>query len=97
MLSFALVWLLASAALAEASVVVELKRADGTPVAATVVLSKGESSYRCDTDEGGRCVIRGVAGGIYQVRAELPGRQPGKPKTAVIPPSGEVKLIVNAE
>ncbi len=97
MLCFALlVWSFASLAWADASVVVELKRADGSPVAASVVLSKGDTKYRCETDQAGRCVIAGVAGGIYQVTAEQAGKA-GKPKTAVIPPSGEVKLIVNAE
>jgi hypothetical protein len=88
---------LASAAAADASVVVELKRADGSPLAAAVVLTKGETTYRCDTDQAGRCTIRGVTGGIYQVSAAQDGKPPSKPKTAVIPPNGEVKLIVNAE
>ncbi|HEY6878700.1 MAG TPA: carboxypeptidase-like regulatory domain-containing protein [Polyangiales bacterium] len=97
-LSFTLLaWGFAASAAADASVVVELKRADGTPVAAAVVLTKGETKYRCDTDANGRCVIKGVAGGMYQVTAEQAGKTPSKPKTAVIPPSGEVKLIVNAE
>jgi hypothetical protein len=97
-LSFTLVvWSVASLAAADASVLVELKRADGRPVSAAVVLTKGETRYRCDTDQAGRCVIKDVAGGIYQVTAEQDGRPPGKPRTAVIPPSGEVKLIVNAE
>ncbi|HEX5660439.1 MAG TPA: hypothetical protein VFX59_24760 [Polyangiales bacterium] len=91
-----MVWSVASLASADASVVVELKRADGSPVAAVVLLTKGESKYRCDTDAAGRCTIAGVAGGVYQVTAEQGGK-PGKPRTAVIPPSGEVKLIVNAE
>jgi hypothetical protein len=91
-----MVWGIASHAAADASVLVELKRADGSPVAAVVVLTKGETKYRCDTDPAGRCVIKGVAGGVYQVTAEQAGKA-GKPKTAVIPPNGEVKLIVNAE
>ncbi|MET0286115.1 MAG: carboxypeptidase-like regulatory domain-containing protein [Polyangiales bacterium] len=92
-----MIWSIASLASADASVVVELKRADGSPVAAAVVLTKGETQHRCTTDDAGRCVIKGVAGGIYQVIAEQPGKPPAKPKTAVIPPNGEVKLIVNAQ
>jgi hypothetical protein len=97
-LSFMLLaWGVASSALADASVIVELKRADGSPVAAAVVLTKGDIKYRCDTDQAGRCTIKGVAGGVYQVSAEQAGKPPGKPKPAMIPPNGEVKLIVNAE
>jgi hypothetical protein len=92
-----MVWSIASLASADASVLVELKRADGSPVAAAVVLTKGETTYRCGTDDAGRCVIKGVVGGVYQVTAEQPGKPASKPKTAVIPPSGEVKLIVNAQ
>lgn len=94
---FLLVWGTAGVALADASVLVELRRPDGSAVAATVVLTKGETTYRCDTDAAGRCVINGVAGGVYQVTSEQTGKPASKGKTAVIPPSGEVKLIVNAE
>jgi len=94
---FLLAWGAAAVALADARVLVELKRPDGTAVTATVVLTRGEAKYRCDTDAAGRCTIKGVAGGVYQVTAEQPGRPATKAKTAVIPPSGDVKLIVNAE
>jgi hypothetical protein len=83
---------------ADATVVVELKRPDGSAVSGTVVLHKGgEAKYRCDTDAAGRCALKDVAGGIYQVSVTRDGKPAGKGKTAVIPPSGEVKLIVNAE
>lgn len=93
----ALVCLLCVApAAADAVVIVELKRADGSAAEGTVELTKGETKHRCSTDKAGRCAIRGVAGGVYAVTVEQEGRPATKGKTAVIPPSGEVKLIVNA-
>jgi hypothetical protein len=91
--------LLASTALAEATVVVELKRPDGSSAEGTVVLSaqgKREEKYRCSTDKAGRCALPGVVGGMYTVSVEQPGKPAPKEKTVVIPPTGEVKLIVNA-
>jgi hypothetical protein len=85
-----------SAAFADATVVVELKRPDGSNAEGTVQLHKGDVHLRCATDKGGRCELRGVAGGIYTVTVEQAGRPAPKEKTVVIPPTGEVKLIVNA-
>ncbi len=76
--------------------IVELRRPDGTSAEGTVQLSRGELKHRCMTDKAGRCELRGVAGGAYTVSVEQPGRAAPKEKTVVIPPSGEVKLIVNA-
>jgi hypothetical protein len=81
---------------AEATVVVELKRPDGSCAEGTVQLTKGDTRYRCNTDKAGRWVLRGVAGGMYTVSVEQSGRAAPKDKSVVIPPSGEVKLIVNA-
>jgi len=83
-------------AFAEATVLVELKGPGGAATEGTVQLAKGETKHRCSTDQGGRCEIRGVPGGIYTVSVEQPGKAPPKDKSVVIPPSGEVKLIVNA-
>lgn len=88
--------LLAGRALAEATVVVELKRPDGSAAEGTVQLTQGASKHRCTTDKSGRCALSGIAGGVYVVNVEQPGKPPPKDKTVVIPPSGEVKLIVNA-
>lgn len=85
---------LASPASADAVVIVDLKHADGSGAEGTVQLAKGEVKHRCTT-KSGRCEIRGVSGGMYTVTVEQPGRPSPKEKTAVIPPSGEVKLIVN--
>jgi len=81
---------------ADATVVVELKRPDGSSAEGTVQLTKGDTKYRCSTDKAGRCELRGVTGGIYTVSVEQSGRAAPKDKSVVIPPSGEVKLIVNA-
>ena len=91
------VWGLTLTAAADATVIVDLKRQDGSAVEGTVQLTKGETQYRCDTDKAGRCALKNVAGGIYQVTVTQGGKPGAKSKTAVIPPSGEVKLIVNAE
>jgi hypothetical protein len=86
----------ASRASADATVIVELKHPDGTSAEGAVQLVKGEAKHRCVTDKAGRCEIKGVAGGVYTVSVEQQGRPAPKDKTVVIPPSGEVKLIVNA-
>ena len=82
------------AARADANVVVELKRADGSSVEGVVRLTQGAASYQCTT-KAGRCEIPGVPGGSYSVAFESDGKT-GKPKTVMIPPSGEVKLIIPA-
>jgi len=93
--ALALCFVLTSTASADAVVIVELKRPDGTAADGNVQLTKGEAKHRCST-KGGRCEIRGVQGGMYIVSVEQEGRPAPKDKSVVIPPSGEVKLIVNA-
>jgi hypothetical protein len=85
----------ASHAAADAKVIVDLKAEDGSAVDGTVELKKGESSHRCTTQKG-HCELSGVAGGLYSVEVSRAGKPSPKPKTVMIPPSGEVKLIVNA-
>jgi hypothetical protein len=84
-----------SVARAEATVVVEVKRPDGSLADGVVQLTQGATKLRCTTSKG-RCEIKGVPGGSYSVEVEQAGRPPSKPKTVMIPPSGEVKLIVAA-
>jgi hypothetical protein len=84
-----------SIARAEATVVVEVKRADGSVADGVVQLTQGATKLRCTTSKG-RCELKGVAGGAYMVELEQAGRPASKPKTVMIPPSGEVKLIVAA-
>jgi hypothetical protein len=88
--------LFTSPARADATVVVELKRPDGSSAEGTVQLTRGDAKHRCTTDKAGRCALSGVLGGMYTVSVEQPGKPGPKDKTVVIPPSGEVKLIVNA-
>jgi hypothetical protein len=91
----ALLLLVAGRAYADASVLVEVKRADGSSAEGTVRLIKGETKLSCVTSKG-RCEIKNVPGGSYTVELEQSGKPAGKPKTVMIPPAGEVKLIVAA-
>jgi hypothetical protein len=86
---------LTSSALAEATVVVDLKAPDGAAADGTVELKKGDAKYRCVTQKG-HCEIKGVPGGMYSVEVTQGDKPVAKPKSVMIPPSGEVKLIVNA-
>ncbi len=86
---------LTSSALAEATVIVELKTAEGSPAEGTVELKKGDTKFRCSTQQG-RCEIKSVPGGMYTVEVSQGEKPAPKAKSVMIPPSGEVKLIVNA-
>lgn len=85
------------AAIADATVVVRV-RAAGAAVDGTVTLiPKGSSKgrYQCRTSDG-RCTIRDVPGGRHTVRF-VPERGASPPERSVmIPPEGEVSLIVSA-
>ena len=81
---------------ADASVVVELKRADGSSAEGVVRLSRGDAKYECTT-KSGRCQIAAVPGGTYNVEVVQADKPAGKPKRVMIPPAGEVKLIVAAQ
>jgi hypothetical protein len=81
---------------AEASVIVELKRADGSSADGVVQLSKGDAKLSCTTQKG-RCQIASVPGGTYSVEVVQADKPAGKPKRVMIPPAGEVKLIVAAQ
>ncbi len=82
-------------AYADATVMVELKGEGGAPADGRVELVKGEARHSCTTVQG-RCEIRGVAGGMYSVQVSGTKQAAPKAKQAMIPPSGEVKLVVNA-
>jgi hypothetical protein len=83
-------------ALAEATVIVEVKRADGSSADGVVRLSKGDVKLECKT-QNGRCQIAAVPGGTYSVEVVQADKPAGKPKRVMIPPAGEVKLIVAAQ
>lgn len=80
-------------ALADATVRVELRGPDGKPAEGTVVLSHDGKRHTCET-EGGKCAMPGVAGGLYTVSVEQKGKESPKAREVMIPPSGEVSLIV---
>ena len=81
---------------ADAVVIVTLRRPDGSRAAGTVQLTRGDDTHRCTTDAEGHCEMRGVSGGSYVVTVRQVERPAPKPRTVMIPPTGEVKLIVNA-
>jgi hypothetical protein len=93
--AFALTWALTLPALADAKVVVEVKDKDGKPAEGVVALKKGGETKHTCTTQAARCEISGVPGGMYTVEVKQ-GDKASKPKEVMIPPSGEVKLIVNA-
>jgi hypothetical protein len=81
---------------AEASVIVELKRADGSAADGIVRLTKGDEKLECTTQKG-RCQLNAVPGGTYSVEVVQADKPAAKPKRVMIPPAGEVKLIVAAQ
>ncbi len=95
-LGAALALLLAPAlALAEATVTVQVRSASGTPPSGTVTLTPrgGGTSFSC-TLHGGRCRIQGVPGGRYTARVRST-KGAGSAKPVMIPPEGQVSLILS--
>lgn len=89
----------ASLALAQAAVSVNVRKADGSAGEATVRLtaSDGGRTFSCRTD-GGRCTISGVPGGRFVVTAEPRGEgQRPAPHPILIPPSGDVSVVVTLQ
>jgi hypothetical protein len=85
-----------SPASAQATVSVRVTAPRGGPGEAEVTLTApGGERYGCTT-RSGRCRIASVPGGRYVVTAAPTrgGQRPG-PREVVIPPSGEVSLIVS--
>ena len=81
---------------ADAAVIVELKRPDGSSADGTVLLTKGGTKLECKT-QNGRCQLTGVPGGTYSVEVIQADKPASKAKRVMIPPAGEVKLIVAAQ
>lgn len=95
LLTAACAWGLTSGALADATLVVELRAKGGKPADGTVALLRdGDSVERGCTTQHGRCEIRDVPGGAYRVGVSRDKKAVAKPKDVMIPPEGEVKLIV---
>ena len=98
LLIVACAWACAAVALADATLVVELRTKDGSRADGKVALSKpGDSVKRGCTTEAGRCEIKQVPGGLYKVEVTRGDKPASKPKNVMIPPEGEVKLIVAVE
>lgn len=76
--------------------IVELKRADGSWADGVVRLTKGDAKLECTTQKGS-CQLTGVPGGSYSVEVIQADKPGSKPKRVMIPPAGEVKLIVAAQ
>lgn len=72
---------------------VQLRSPSGESADGIVKLQQGDTKHACQT-RGGECVIPEVAGGHYTVTVEQEGKTAPKPKKVMIPPSGEVSLIV---
>ena len=82
-------------ALAEASVSVTLKDAQGQPADGKVMLADaaGKVVASCNA-QAGQCEMQKVPGGSYTVTVEpVKGAAP-KPRKVMIPPSGKVALMV---
>lgn len=86
----------ARSASAQATVQVQVRTPDGKVANGKVVLEgRGEERrYSCTTREG-KCSIEGVPGGRYEVRLEPRSGEAPPPRKVMIPPSGEVTLIVS--
>lgn len=84
---------LVGTARADASVRIELRKKDGAAADGQVRLSHGTDVLTCTT-QAGACVVSAREGGAYTVTVELPGAPSPKPKSVMIPPSGNVKLVV---
>jgi hypothetical protein len=88
----------ASVALADALVNVQVRSEAGAPVDGVVVLrsrANAETTYQCTTAQGD-CHIDNVPGGQYTATFTPTGGQSQAPRTVMIPPAGIVSLLVAA-
>ncbi|NLE48031.1 MAG: carboxypeptidase regulatory-like domain-containing protein [Sandaracinaceae bacterium] len=84
-------------AVAQARVIVEVRGAEGAADGLTVELSPadGGRSFRCTTSKG-KCSIDGVPGGRYRAKIIREGEGGPRPRSVMIPPSGEVTVVLPA-
>ena len=97
LVSAAVVFGAASGVSADALVIVEV-RASEDAVEGTVTLrsrADRDRTFRCDV-EAGRCRIDRVPGGQYDVSFRSSDGTESNPRSAMIPPSGTVTLVVPA-
>jgi len=82
-------------AFADALVVVRVQGEGAPDGQVTLTARNGGQTYTCTTEER-TCRMNGVPGGSYRVEfAPVQGEAPA-PRTAMIPPSGTVTLVVSA-
>ncbi|MGF1465033.1 MAG: carboxypeptidase-like regulatory domain-containing protein [Sandaracinaceae bacterium] len=96
LLSAGLLLSAAALGLAQATVNVQVRRSSGGAGEAVVRLAAeaGGRTFQCRTREG-RCRIGGVPGGAYVVTAEpTDGGERPRPRSVLIPPTGDTELIV---
>lgn len=81
---------------AQASVHVQVRTPNGKSADGKVILEghAGGHRYSCTT-AAGACRIDGVPGGSYEVRLQPKKGHAPPPREVMIPPSGEVTLIVS--
>lgn len=84
-------------AVAQARVIVEVRGAEGAADGLSVELSPadGGRSFRCTTSKG-KCSIDGVPGGRYRAKIIREGEGGPRPRRVMIPPSGEVTVVLPA-
>lgn len=88
----------ASVALADALVNVQVRSESGTPVDGLVVLrsrANAETTYQCTTNQGD-CHMDNIPGGQYTATFTPTGGASQAPRTVMIPPAGTVSLRVAA-
>ena len=91
-----MLWLLATVAMAEATVIVQVRNQNGSPADGTVTLTAaGGRTFSCHT-QAGRCQMAGVPGGMGTVTF-VPATGPAPaPRPVMVAPSGNVSLIVQS-
>ena len=82
---------------AEARVKVVLRDKDGQAAEGRVSLvdAQGRTVASCST-KAGKCQMSGVPGGTYLAAVKPREGKPPKPREVMIPPAGDVTLIVSA-
>lgn len=96
LLAVGLAFAIARPAQAQASVHVQVRTAAGKVADGKVILQGHADGHRYTcTTAAGACRIDGVPGGSYEVRLEPKKGHAPPPRKVMIPPSGEVTLIVS--
>ena len=88
----------ASTAWADARVTVTLRDKAGAAAEGRVALldEAGKEVAACETAKG-KCEMSGVKGGTYRAEVRPRSGPPPKPREVMIPPTGDVSLIVSTQ